>query len=52
MNLYLITPLLFYTAKKVSKKALGAASRSVATDSLLYVRAITKNYRLALLKQM
>jgi len=52
MKLSLITPILFYTAKKVSKKALGAASRSVATDFLLYVRSITKNYRLALLKQM
>ena len=48
----LITPILFYTAKKVSKKALGAASRSVATDSLLYVKPMTKNCRLTTFKQM
>ena len=52
MNLNLITPILFFTAKKVSKKALGAASRSIATDYLLYVKPMTKNCRLTTFKQV
>jgi len=44
-------PLLFYTAKKVNKKALRTASRSVATECHRKFPYISKNVKLALLKQ-
>jgi len=43
---------LFFSAKKVCKKALETAARSVATDCPSSVLYVPKNPKLALLRQM
>ena len=45
------TLILFFSAKKVCKKALKTASRSVATDYFHSVHSIAKNDKLPMVKQ-